>query len=125
MHLQNSLLTFSPIVDLDLLYIVIDISLSNSSTLYSSLKEDRSDKYLFGGTYKDLESVLLLFGSTSTIFQLSYKCTNMYYVDIVIWKRLCIDKHFLIEILKNGCTLFQRKVPNGAILRLFLSFHGI
>ena len=39
--------------------------------------------------------------------------------------RLCTDKFFLTENLKNKCTLFQRKVPNGAILVIFLSFHGI
>ena len=38
--------------------------------------------------------------------------------------RLCTDKFFLTENLKNKCTLFQRKVPNGAILGIFLSFPG-
>ena len=36
-----------------------------------------------------------------------------------------VHKLFLIEKLKNGCTLFQRKVPNGVILGIFLSFLGI
>ena len=68
MHLQNLILTFSPLVDIDLLDIVIYVSLSTSSSVFSSLEEDRSEKYLFGGTYKYLESVLLLFESTRTIF---------------------------------------------------------
>ena len=68
MRVWNFLLRFLPLVDLDLLDLVIDVSLSNPSSLSSSLEEDRSDKYLFGGTYKVLELVLLLFGSTRTIF---------------------------------------------------------
>ena len=39
--------------------------------------------------------------------------------------RLCTDKIFIIEKIKNPCTLFQRKVPNGAILGRFISFLGI
>ena len=39
--------------------------------------------------------------------------------------KLSTDKLFLIEKMKNGCTLFQRKVLNGAILGRFISFHGI
>ena len=39
--------------------------------------------------------------------------------------RLCTYKLLLIEKFKNGCTLFQRRVLNGAILGRFLSFPGI